>query len=78
MNDPFVHEQAGLWGKRMAGLKLSREEVVSRMYLEAFARPPGAEELAVGVEFLGEGVSVGKLSDYAHVLFNTKEFIFLH
>lgn len=78
MNDPFMHEQAGLWGKRMAALKLSREEVVSRMYLEAFARPPGAEELAAGVEFLGEGVSVEKLSDYAHVLFNTKEFIYLN
>ena len=78
MNDPFVHEQAGLWGKRIAALKMSPEDVVRRMYLEAFARPPGAAELAAGVEFLGKEGSLEKLSDYAHVLFNTKEFIFLH
>jgi hypothetical protein len=78
MNDPFVHEQAGLWGKRIAALKITPGEAVKKMYMEAFARQPGAVELAAGVEFLGKEGSVEKLSDYAHVLFNTKEFIFLH
>jgi hypothetical protein len=78
MNDPFVHEQAGLWAKRIAALKLGNEEAVRRMYLEAFARPPVTVELNAGVEFLGKDANVEKLSEYAHVLFNTKEFIFLH
>ena len=78
MNDPFVHEQAGLWAKRIAALKLGNEEAVGRMYLEAFARPPLPVELSAGVEFLGKDANVEKLSEYAHVLFNTKEFIFLH
>ena len=78
MNDPFVHEQAGLWAKRLSALKLSNAEVVRRMYMEAFARSPGTVELAAGVEFLGKDGNIERLSDYAHVLFNTKEFIFLH
>ncbi len=78
MNDPFVHEQAGLWAKRLAALKMSNEEIVRRMYLEAFARPPVAIELSAGIEFLGNDAGEEKLSEYAHVLFNTKEFIFLH
>ena len=78
MNDPFVHEQASLWAKRIAALKMGNEEMVRRMYLEAFSRPPVAIELSAGIEFLGSDAGEEKLSEYAHILFNTKEFIFLH
>ncbi len=77
MNDPFVHEQAGVWAKRIAGLELAPEQVVERMYLEAFARPPSAEEAVAGREFLGGAADETALREFAHVLFNAKEFVFL-
>ena len=76
MNDPFVHEQAGLWAKRLAALKMSNEEIVRRMYLEAFARPPVAIELSAGIEFLGNDAGEEKLSEYAHVLLTPKSLFF--
>jgi len=51
---------------------------VERMYMKAFARVPSEKELGAALEFLGENkVDVQKLTDFAHVIFNTKEFIFL-
>ena len=90
MNDPFVTEQAGVWAKRILSEgKLPPGQRIAQMYQEAFSRPPTDEEVADGMTFLGQ---MGELygldadhraddervwADYAHVLFNVKEFIFV-
>lgn len=62
---------------------------VCRMYREAYARPPSDAELRAALHFLEShaaelGVPLDRWvidervwSDFAHVLFNVKEFIFL-
>ena len=78
MNDPFVHEQSVVWAKSFNDAKLNTAQIVKLMYMKAFARDPSEKELDAALEFLGEDkVDVQKLTDFAHVIFNTKEFIFL-
>ncbi len=92
MNDPFVHQQAELWGKRVAAQPGSVRERITGMYLSAFARPPTEQELSACLEFLDRQVQLGSVGgkrqpsldsdpgvwkDLAHALFNVKEFIFL-
>ena len=78
MNDPFVHEQSVIWAKSFTDAKLNTTQIVEQMYMKAFSRGPSENELGAALEFLGEGkVDVQKLTDFAHVIFNTKEFIFL-
>jgi hypothetical protein len=86
MNDPFVVEQAKVWARRLPPNAATRQRV-ERMYLAAFSRPPVASELADAETFLREQ---GELyasedpgdervwADFAHVLFNVKEFIYLN
>ncbi|HEY7118167.1 MAG TPA: PSD1 and planctomycete cytochrome C domain-containing protein [Tepidisphaeraceae bacterium] len=91
MNDPFVLEQARLWaGRILQRPGLDTAGRVRRMYLEAFSRPPSPGELAVALRFLdhhGDELNVAPQhrgndprlwADFAHVLFNVKEFIFLN
>jgi hypothetical protein len=78
MNDPFVHEQSSIWAKSFTDTKLNTTQIVEQMYMKAFSRVPSGKELGAALEFLGEEkVDEGKLTDFAHVIFNTKEFIFL-
>lgn len=77
MNDPFVVGQAEIWAQRILGMKLAARESVGRMYLEAFARAPSDAEMASALEFVGASKDAGVWKDLAHVLFNTKEFIFI-
>jgi len=78
MNDPFVHEQSAIWAKSFNDSELDVTRIVKRMYMKAFAREPSEEELDVALKFLGKDkVDVQRLTDFAHVIFNTKEFIFL-
>jgi cytochrome c553 len=90
MNDPFVIQQAGLWAKRVLAEKDSTPEVrIRQMYETAFARPPSAEELKNGLRFLQTQAEASGLkgdawktnprvwSDYGHVLYNVKEFIYV-
>jgi hypothetical protein len=72
LNDPFVHQQADLWAKRMS--KVGEAERIEAMYLAAFARPPSAEEIAACRQYVASG---GSWSGLAHVLCNAKEFVFL-
>jgi hypothetical protein len=90
MNDPFVTQQAGVWARRALSSGEKRaEQRIAQMYEEAFARPPTDAEVAEGTAFLSQ---MGELygldaehrvddervwADYAHVLFNVKEFIFV-
>ena len=91
MNDPFVVEQSKLWGKRMAGLAdTSIEDKILQMYIEAFARVPTREEITDAVEFMqiqGQAYNIPEenlgtderlWADLAHVLINTKPFIYLN
>jgi hypothetical protein len=79
MNDPFVHLQAVVWARRVLAGGGSPREQVQRMYLAAFGRPATRGECRHCLEFLeGQGDDAAAWADLAHVLFNTKEFIFLH
>jgi Protein of unknown function (DUF1553)/Protein of unknown function (DUF1549)/Planctomycete cytochrome C len=89
MNDPFVIEQSRAWARRVLERNRTAGQRIQSMYLTAFARPPREDELKGARAFLEEqaeayGVpAAGRLedarvwSDLAHVLFNTKEFIFI-
>jgi hypothetical protein len=90
MNDPFVVQQARRWAGRVLAIPgLDASGRVRRMYLDAYARPPTETERQSALRFLvshgGElGVSPQRRSDderiwadFAHVLINVKEFIFL-
>ena len=76
MNDPFVHQQADRWGRRVAAEPGSRDQKIERMYQTAFARPPRPEELAKARAYVERTGDAG-WADLAHVLFNVKEFIYL-
>ncbi len=91
MNDPFVIQQATLWGKRISGLdENSREERVRQMYLEALSRNPTDGELKTSIAFLVSqateyGIPADQTdrdarpwADLGHVLFNMKSFVFLY
>jgi hypothetical protein len=76
LNDPFVHQQAELWAKRVLAQPGSTQERIVRMYESAFARSPTETELAACLDFLkGQPAA---WTDLAHVLFNVKEFIFVN
>ncbi len=86
MNDPFVVEQAKLWSKRLPE-ESDETQRVRQMYLAAFSRPPTPDEIADACTFLTEQRALygaGLLAkesawaDFAHVLFNVKEFTYLH
>ncbi len=79
LNDPFVHQQANVWAKKILAAKGSSVERIRMMYLAALSRPPDENELTACLRFL-EQQSAGPeaaWSSLAHVLFNIKEFIFL-
>jgi hypothetical protein len=78
MNDPFVHQQAGLWGKRVLAEKGSVESRVRGMYLDAFGRPPTQKELHACQTYLGAAPDHPRWAGLAHVLINAKEFYFVN
>jgi hypothetical protein len=85
LNDPFVHNQAQLWAKRVLTRPGSTRERIIRMYESAFARAPTETELVTCVNYLArqpaaqarDSENLTAWTDLAHVLFNVKEFIFL-
>ncbi len=85
LNNPFVAEQAELWAKRiLSDTKQSDGDRMQQMYLEAFARRATTEELAAMNAFLNGQQAYYTLAetnrpwiDLAHVLFNSKEFVFV-
>jgi hypothetical protein len=76
LNDPFVQHEAALWGRRIAAIHATDEQRITRMYLEAFARQPSADELSRASAFLRQ-CDGDPWRDFAHALFNTKEFIYV-
>ena len=78
MNDPFVHQQADIWAKRVLHEKASNEQRLKGMYLDAFARPPTSAESGACQAFLGTTPDARRWADLAHVLINAKEFFFVN
>ena len=79
LNNPLVNQLAGDWAKR-AIRETPAETRIDRMYRMAFARPAGAEELALAREFLAEAAGEteeARWTALAHAMFNAKEFIFV-
>jgi hypothetical protein len=85
MNDPFVVEQAKLWSQRTAS-NADEAQRVKQMYLTAFSRPPTPDQITDANAFLAEQRALYAAkdaderawADFAHVLFNVKEFIYLN
>lgn len=84
MNDPFVIGQAKAWVHRLKPANTG--ERITQMYELAFCSPPSDAELADGTAFVREQAALYRKpesdetvwADYAHVLFNVKEFIYLN
>lgn len=90
MNDPFVLEQCDLWASQLVGQgDTSSQQRIETMYLTLFARPPSEEETAMAISFLESHAMVLNIAperipteailwrELAHVLLNTKEFVFI-
>jgi hypothetical protein len=78
LNDPFVHQQAGVWATRVLNEKATDADRIRGMYLDAFARPPSDDELQACSAFLGATPGRQRWVDLCHVLYNAKEFYFLN
>ncbi|MDF1823493.1 MAG: PSD1 and planctomycete cytochrome C domain-containing protein [Verrucomicrobiales bacterium] len=79
MNDPFVIEQSHHWGGRVASKPVSAARKVDEMYLRAIGRSatPSEQEKILAFIEESEGDPGSRWAQVAHVLFNTKEFIFI-
>jgi cytochrome c553 len=90
MNDPFVVQQAKQWADiALKTIKTDPAQRIDWMYQNAFGRGAREAELEAGLDFLKAQGDEYKLTkdqwqndprvwaDYAHVLWNVKEFIFI-
>ena len=86
MNDPFVVDCSQRWGHRaLVEISDGSQDRIAWMFESAFARPPTLDEQLAAMEFIqteaasrGTGEDDAEIwGDLAHVLVNTKEFIFL-
>jgi hypothetical protein len=74
MNNEFVAGQAAKWASRVSDAHDTPRARLDAMFLDAFARTPTAQERDRAATFLANG---GTLAEFAHVLLNTKEFLFV-
>lgn len=89
MNSPLVLQQSRIWAKQIVTMDLSIQEKINHAFATAFARPPSQDELESSLQFLKQQATELKLNeselpshvdvwtDFCHVLFNTKEFIYI-
>jgi hypothetical protein len=88
MNSKFVLEEAQRWARHGTAETADPSNRVRRMFLEAYSRPCTDKELSDSLQFIAdqqeEYRQVGATDsdhrpweDLAHVLLNTKEFIFV-
>ncbi|MCW5980049.1 MAG: PSD1 domain-containing protein [Bryobacteraceae bacterium] len=80
MNNEFVAEQAGRWGRRAISQAADPRERVRWMYETAFARPPEPTEIDEILGFAEARRSRPEeeiWADIAHALVNSVEFIYL-
>ena len=78
LNNPFAIQQAEIWSKATAS---SPEERVRKMYITAFGRTATEAELSAALAFVAEQTKESSepqaWADFAHTLFNAKEFLFI-
>lgn len=90
MNDPLVVEQAKLWAKNVLAVEdATPKERIEAIYLRALGRTPTARETYHAMAFIKSqaesyGISEEECytseqvwTDFCHVVFNLKEFIFI-
>ncbi|MFN3189999.1 MAG: PSD1 and planctomycete cytochrome C domain-containing protein [Aureliella sp.] len=90
LNDPLVAELSAEWGRKAVeaipeNTEDSLQKRIEWLYLSGFGRPPTKKESQAAVSFLSDQASdrdasrsqYSRWEDFAHVLVNTKEFIFL-
>ena len=85
LNDPFIHDQALFWARRLVERKDdTNESRIREMFNIAIGRPPAGEELEAYVnlipKFATHQVPIGDPGVWrkmAHTLFNSKEFLYL-
>jgi hypothetical protein len=73
MNNEFVTTQAGKWADRVEAAYADPGERLVAMYVEIFARPPTPTER----DRINRFLAADSWRDLAHVLLNSKEFLFL-
>ena len=86
MNNEFVARQSEKWADRQIAVHESWSARITSMFVSAFGRPAEEQELAESETFLREqmahydtsdGDDYRPWADLAHVLVNSKEFIFI-
>jgi hypothetical protein len=74
LNDEFVLKQAKLFADRVAeAAPNDPAKQIDLAYRIALTRPPRDKELALGLDFLKRR----SLGDFAHVLLNLNEFLYV-
>lgn len=84
-NNPFVHDQAAFWAKRLVAEGKPAEERIAGMFRAAYGRPAAADEIAGAKELLKDVAALKGLDadhievwkELAHALFQAKEFIYV-
>ena len=78
MNDPFVISESKRWADSTANIKENKTRVET-MFLQAFARQPSQKELQTALDWIQTHPDQKTAwKDFAHSLWNAKEFIFLN
>jgi hypothetical protein len=84
-NNPFVHDQAAFWAKRLVAENKPTEERIDGMFRAAFGRPAAADEIAGAKQLIQDVATMKSLEaghvevwkELAHAIFQAKEFIFV-
>jgi hypothetical protein len=78
LNNPFMLEQTQVLAKRVASLETDERRRINRAYALLYGRPPSAEEVAVGREFLRHaGGGEQAWQEYSEILLCANEFIYV-
>jgi len=90
MNDPFVHDQADKWAKRLVNdNSATPQDRVDAMFRSALGRPPLPQEQQAALDFVKQqaealGVKEDNLMkderpwrELCHAVFNLKGFIYV-
>ena len=78
MNDPFVVSESKRWANSTANIK-DKKTRIKTMFLQASARRPSSEQLETTLAWIESHPSQKTAwQDFAHSIWNTKDFIFLN
>ncbi len=81
MNDPLVDHLSGVWAKQLISTNADAATHARKMMQAVWGRAPADDEAQEAETFVrqlaAEKGGEAALHDFAHVLFNTKEFLFV-